>query len=128
MDSVSGQWVKKSEGGLGSTDGIVASLINAAPLMQSPIPINHHPCLEQLVKLLALSSWLRAWKWDERRCIIYEARARRAPQTGLFGSLAPLGPLSGSALPPHCFCWNLRLFSNSTLWKKASLLLKLSHV
>lgn len=61
---VSGQRVKKSEGSLavlrlacGSEAAwSVASLIKAVPLMQSPIPINHRPCLEQLAKLLALRS------------------------------------------------------------------------
>lgn len=89
---VSGHRVKKSEGSLAvlrsacgsEAAGSVASLIKAAALMQSPIPINHRPCLEQLVKLLALRSWLRAWKWDERRCIIYESRAGKVPQTGLW--------------------------------------------
>lgn len=88
----SGQQVKKSEGSLtvlrlacGSEAAwSVASLIKAVPLMQSPIPINHRPCLEQLAKLLALHSWLQAWKWDERRCIIYEARAGKVPLTGLW--------------------------------------------
>lgn len=79
--------------------GSVASLIKAVPLMQSLIPINHRPCLEQLVKLLALRSWLRAWKWDERCCIIYEARARKAPQTGLWLTL---------------FSWPSQRFSSST--------------
>lgn len=62
VHTLSCQWVKKSEDRLvvlrsecgPEAAGSVASLIKTAPLMQSPIPINHRPCLEQLAKLLAL--------------------------------------------------------------------------
>ncbi len=79
--------------------------------MQSPIPINHRPCLEQLVKLLALRSWLRAWKWDERHCIIYEAQVGKVPQTlarsllsalsavQLFHPIASVGIWTSLAIP-----------------------------